>query len=450
MPDQVLDPPGSQLDTVAPVSQPPAAISWIRLSQIGYSLTDQALAVGGMFLANVVLARVQSKEEYGMFALSYSVYTFIAGIHNALILEPYSIHGGGRYNDRFSTYSRYMSRNNALLGVGLTATFVCIWFVLQRYEPSVASKSFLGLALAAPILLSALFIRRTLYLRRRPELAARFSVVSFVALVLLLAMTTKAGLLTGFSIFLISALAWIVAGLILLRELPGVAGTKAFTDNTPGHWTEHWKYARWVLVTAFVFQLTNQAYYWFLAGFISVKQVAELRAMYLLLGPVDQILIAIDLLILPVMAYRFASRQDKKLVSLWWMFGAMTVAITLAYAACMWIFGGRLMHLLYKGKFDDVSTLLAAFALLPVIMGIGNSLNVALKSMERPDSVFFAYFASGLATAVWGTVLVRHLGLRGAVYGMLISAGVYTLVMLVGLLLVSRSNRISVLSLATL
>src|SRR5690348_3303644 len=60
-----------------------------RLKPVANSLADQALAVGGVFLANVALARARTKEEYGMFALSYSIFTFVAGLHNALILEPY-------------------------------------------------------------------------------------------------------------------------------------------------------------------------------------------------------------------------------------------------------------------------------------------------------------------------------------------------------------------------
>jgi O-antigen/teichoic acid export membrane protein len=401
-----------------------------------------------MFLANVVLARVQSKQEYGMFALSYSVYTFIAGVHNALILEPYSIHGGGRYHDRFAFYSRHMSRNNAWLSGGLAATLSCIWLSLRHYDPNLASGSFFGLALAAPVLLSAVFVRRTLYLRRRPDLAARFSAVSFFTLALLLTIATRFGLLSGFSTFIIAAIAWTIAALSLIKELPGVRGGKAFVERTPDHWSEHWKYARWVLATAFIFQLTTQAYYWFLAAFISVKNVAELRAMYMLLGPVDQILIALDLLVLPLMAFKFAAREHSALVTLWKRFGAMTLVLTLAYAVFMWTFGARLMHLLYRGKFDDVSALLATFAILPVIMGVGNTLNVALKSMERPDLVFRSYVASGLTTALVGVPLVRHFGLRGAVYGMLISAGMYTTGMLLGLLqsVRSTSNRISLSS----
>ena len=88
------------------VSALPAAS---RLVPVAYSFADQAFAVGASFLANVMLARTQSKEEYGMFALSYSVFTFLAGLHNSAILEPYTVYGSGRYRKRFSEYLRLMS-----------------------------------------------------------------------------------------------------------------------------------------------------------------------------------------------------------------------------------------------------------------------------------------------------------------------------------------------------
>src|SRR6266576_2672886 len=62
-----------------------------RLMPVAYSFADQALAVGGVFLVNVVLARTQTKEEYGMFALSYSVFTFLYGLYNAAVVEPFTV-----------------------------------------------------------------------------------------------------------------------------------------------------------------------------------------------------------------------------------------------------------------------------------------------------------------------------------------------------------------------
>jgi len=54
--------------------------SFLRVRQAAFSIADQAFFVGGTFLANVILARTQTKEEYGMFVLSYSVFTFLTGL----------------------------------------------------------------------------------------------------------------------------------------------------------------------------------------------------------------------------------------------------------------------------------------------------------------------------------------------------------------------------------
>ena len=100
-----IEPSDGRLSSV--VSALPAAS---RLLPVGYSFADQALAVGASFLANVMLARIQTKEQYGMFALSYSIFTFLTGLHNSAIVEPFTVYGSGRYRNRFSEYLRLMVR----------------------------------------------------------------------------------------------------------------------------------------------------------------------------------------------------------------------------------------------------------------------------------------------------------------------------------------------------
>src|SRR5467141_1025136 len=134
-----------------------SSLNWIRVRRAGYSIADQALAVGGMFLANVALARTQSKEEYGIFALSYSVFTFLAGLHNGAILETYTVYGSGRYNSRFPEYASLLWRSNAWLGLAISATLSLIWGVLAWSKPALASPTILGLALACGFLLTAGF-----------------------------------------------------------------------------------------------------------------------------------------------------------------------------------------------------------------------------------------------------------------------------------------------------
>jgi len=165
-----------------------------------------------------------------------------------------------------------------------------------------------------------------------------------------------------------------------------------------------------------------------------VKDVANLRAMYLLISPIDQVFVAMSLLVLPIMALRYASRQNRELISLWKTYGVANVLITGSFALLVQVIGRPAMHALYGGKFDDVSIILGILAFVPIAMGVGNTANAALKSIEKPNIVFYGYVASGAATFVAGIPLVIHFGLRGAAYGMLISAGVYTVTLWIGLL----------------
>lgn len=408
-----------------------------RLMPIGYSFADQALAVGANFLANVMLARVQTKAEYGMFTLSYSVFTFLAGLHNSAILEPYTVYGSGRYRNRFSEYLRLMVRVNALVGLLLSALVLLVCLTLYLVAPQFVSRALLGLGVTVGILLSGLFMRRVFYIQSQPAFAAQASLFCFVTVSCALWIVSKAHVLNGFSVFVILALGWIVAGLGVGRKMELGHPTQSFLDSEPGYWSEHWKYSKWVLSTAFVFQLTTQGYYWIVAGFVSVKDVAGLRVMQMLVAPMDQVFIALSFLVLPALAARYASNNMRSFKSYLKRYELAVVSATALFALFVRLAGKPVMHSLYAGKFDDLAPLLYVMGFLPLTMGIGTVMGIALSAAEEPKLVFYAYLCSGTTTLVGGIPLVVHFGLLGAVYGLLLSAVVYTAALSFGFFLVA-------------
>jgi O-antigen/teichoic acid export membrane protein len=405
-----------------------------KLTQVGYSFADQALAVGGTFLANVMLARTQTKQEYGMFALSYSIFTFLAALHNSAILEPYTVYGSGRYRSRFSEYLRLMVRVNAFVGLLLSALVLLVCLVLYLAAPQYLSRALLGLGVTVGVLLSGTFLRRVFYLQRQPAFAAEASLVCFVTVACALWLAARAQLLNGFSVFVILALGWIAAGLGLGRKLALGHPAQSFLDSEPGYWGEHWKYSKWVLSTAFVFQLTAQGYYWIVAGFLSVKDVAGLRAMQMLVAPIDQVFVALCFLVVPALSARYASKRMGDFLSFTKRYGLAVVSMTALFALAVRLLGRPVMHWLYAGKFDDLVPILYVLAFLPLLMAIGNVMTSALVAAEMPKFVFYAYVCSGAATLLGGIPLVIHFGLRGAVYGMLLSGSVFSAALTLGFL----------------
>jgi O-antigen/teichoic acid export membrane protein len=393
---------------------------------VAYSFADQALAVGGGFLVNVALARTQSKEEYGMFVLSYSVLTFLLGIYYATFLDPFTVYGSGKYRERFSGYLRLMARSNVLIGLLLTGILALICGILSWIAPHLMSRALLGFAVTVSILLSGIFLRRAFYVNRQPALAAGSSLVFFLTVVCVLWLTTKAHWLDNFTVFLILALGWIAAGAALGRKLPFGKPAQPFLALEPQYWQEHRNYSKWALATAFVFQFTTQGYYWLLAGFLSTKEVAELRAIYLLTAPVDQAFIAMCYLVIPALAAHYAAKRMGNFLSLCKRYAFAAVGATGLFVLAIRVWGKSLVHLLYAGRYDGVAPLLFMLSVLPLLMAIGHTMNNALIAAEKPKLVFFAYLCSGAATFLLGMPLVRYYGLWGAVYGMLLSGVTYT------------------------
>jgi O-antigen/teichoic acid export membrane protein len=408
------------------------------IRSVSFSFADQALAVGGNFVANVVLARAVTKEEYGMFALSYSVFTFLAAIHNSTVLEPFTVYGSGRYQSRFSPYLRLMLGVNAFVGMALSVLVLFASLAIHWMAPRLFSWSFVGLGMSVGILLSGGFLRRIFYVQRQPFSAAQASLVCFTSVVCGLWMATRVHQLNGFSVFIILAFAWTAAGIALGWRLKVNNAGQSFLKSEPDYWREHWKYSRWVLATALVFQLTTQGYYWLLAVFLSVKDVAELRAIYLLISPVEQVFTALTLLVLPALAAAYANRNMLDFSALLKRYGLGLLTTAALFAIVVRMTGKFMLHTVYAGKFDGLAPLLYLLGFLPLLMGVSSVMASALNAAEKPKLVFGAYVCSGAVTFLAGIPLVAHFGLQGAVYGMLFSGAVFTAALVFGF--VSKIN----------
>jgi len=247
-----------------------------------------------------------------------------------------------------------------LLGAGIV--------VLLAIAPQLLSKALFGLALTVGVLLSGSFLRRTFYILRQAHRAASMSLVFFAMVCCGLWLTVRMGWLNSFSLFIVLALGWITAGLMIGRHLILEQSSGSFASLQPNHWEQHWKYARWVLATSFVFQLMTQGYYWLVAGALSAKGVAELRAMYILVTPADQIFNALSFLVLPRLAHCYASKRRNEFLSLWKRYGLLTLMVTVSLFLGIRLLGAPLVHWLYAGKFDNTITLLYVLAGVPIVM----------------------------------------------------------------------------------
>jgi len=65
-------------------------------SRAFFSLADQAVFSGAMFIVNILLARWTSPKEYGAFAVLFAIFGILSGFHSALIIERMTVYGSTR------------------------------------------------------------------------------------------------------------------------------------------------------------------------------------------------------------------------------------------------------------------------------------------------------------------------------------------------------------------
>jgi O-antigen/teichoic acid export membrane protein len=394
-------------------------VRWLGKGSL--AVLDQGLISGSNFLIGVLLARWLAPQAYGAYALAFSIFLFLAGFHNALFLEPMSVFGPASYGKCLPAYLGKLLRLHFVLAFFLAGLGVAGIAVLHTFTPDRAlTPALWGVCLATPLILFFWLCRRAAYLRLAPGLAAAGASAYCFVLVGLLLLIKSLGRLSGFTAFLAQALAAAAAAILLLAAL------RSRLDSPSGPSSaavvrQHWGYGRWVVATAFVYWLSGNAYYFIVAAFVRMEDVAALRALQNFTLPFSQFLAALSLLALPWASARFAEEGrvgfERRIRQITLLF----VGAASAYFAVLWLLGGRIMAILYAGRYTSFAHLLPLVAAPVVVLAASQGSTIAVQAMQFPRDVFSAYTLAGVATIAAGVPLTRYWGLPGAALGILVS-----------------------------
>jgi O-antigen/teichoic acid export membrane protein len=400
---------------------------WLRRGSA--ALVDQVLFAASGFLANILLARWLGLEQYGAFALGFSIYLFLSGFHNAMLLEPMSVLGPASYRNTLPQYLGKLITLHFGLTIVLGLLVGIAGSVFGYFSKGSSLPAALwGVAVATPCMLFFWLWRRAAYLDLRPNVALRGAAVNTVLVVVLLFGVRAMGWLNPFTAFGVQAIAGLAASVVLMVSVRPQLSLKPrlWWDATMRKvLAQHWEYGRWVVVTAFVFWLAGDAYYVIVASAGSMNDAAVLRAVQNFVKPVQQFVIAITLLLVPWASARFA---DGKMKAFRGGVNRITIIFTTAaavYLLALTVCGKWLTQVVYGGKYTEFAYLLPLMTLPVLFTAAAEGPAIAVRAMQVPSEVFWAYGAAAIPTVLFGVLLVRRWGVIGAAAGLALSSLVY-------------------------
>lgn len=406
-----------------------AGVEWTKKGTL--ALADQALFAGGNFLANVLLARALRPVEYGAYSIAFAVFMLFAALHRAILIEPMMVFASGKYAKRFSTYLLRVFCGHVVLVTPASLLLLGVALGLGHLYPRDAQPALVGLALGAVAILFFWLVRQSFYVLLRPDRAVIGGALYSALLLGSIALLGSTGRLSTLTAFLAMAFAGLLTSAVMLLRFNPVwradRGEPTFVNTV----RTHWGYGRWAMATSAVAWVPQYCYYAVLPASLGLEASGALRALANFPLPVLHAISALSSLLLPLLVRRRREGGHREMTTTMLIFLGLFFAAASFYGLTLWVFRNQAFQLVYGGKYSQYAgwPLLLA-ALQPAGAAVIAVLGSALRALERPDRVFWAYVGSVLGALMVGIPLAATYGVSGALMGWLSSQTVTILMMI--------------------
>jgi len=425
--EQLLDPVEETVTVPDPISDVDRGGLGKKLTRWatkgGLAILDQGLISGSNFLVGILLARWLVPAQYGAFSLAFSVFLLLSYVYHSLLSEPQGVFSGSAYSKCLRGYLKALLSIQLMLtifGIGLLGGAAAIVYEMGKADGLPGALA--GVAIASPCILFFWLLRRAYYMNLAP---ARAAIGAFIYCVLVtggLFVAYKRALISPFSAYLLMAIGALGTGLFLLSQVNKALPPDSEAGPTAAQaWRKHWEYGRWALAVSVVTWIPYYMYYPLVSYFGGMAQAGQLRALMNLSLPMEQSYTALSILFLPYSARICREKGIQSSGPLVRRITALFIFGALAYWAVLIPLKGLVFHVLYGGKYLEVTPLIPYVALGTTLWSAAFGPAILLRAIESPDSIFYARIVASVLSLVVGVPATRSFGLWGVVISIIIA-----------------------------
>ena len=385
------------------------------------SIFDQGLVSGTGFATSIIIGRMGSKEELGLYYLALGVVMMLDGVQIELTASPYTV-----YSQRRSNLSRRIYAGSTLshhfgflflMPFMLGAVAVAVWNGMgpQSLLPVIGV-----LFVTAPLMLLRSFVREISFSILDVRSAITLDIIMGVVQVLGLFLLAYFGLLGAMPAYVVIGIGCaigLVYWFLSFRDLFVIRISHIWL-----HWRRNWIFGRWALATHLIHSTTPFIVPWLVAFYFDEGEAGILAACVALVGLSKLFAIGISNFLTPksaqVYAQEGAAALRRVIHQVMMVFASTLGAI---FVALIFI-GDFLASLLYGPAFVGNGLLISFLAASSISGSLGQAAGNGLWAIDQARANFLAdicSFVTVFGSALW---LVPEYGALGAGASMLMGS----------------------------
>jgi len=363
------------------------------------SVGAQAFVSGFHFALNLILLRLVTPYDYGVFAFAFVLAISASAVNNALVATPLTVYTPVIADpDRRRAQEGMFASANLVLVVALLVAGVA-WALA---DGQLADGTGIGIALFVAAYTARQYSRNVSYARLRPLVVAASDIAYAVAgFALLAALYVWRDTLPVAEVLVAVALANLVAmaleRVLLNRGDPGARRRRFASLAGYGRiWRES---AAWALVGALTTMFLGQAHSFIVTATHGPGAFAPLAAGFVLFGPVRVALLTWQNMVKPELAVDLAAGRIEAVrrrirTTVWRMVAAVAALGIALMLAWPWIH-----EFLYARRYADepMGAIVAAWCLVTVAAASYNAPSAALQASTEFRTLAFA--------SIWGALV---------------------------------------------
>ena len=393
------------------------------IHRLKFSTFDQLVISGTGFAVSLLVARWGSPVQYGAYSTAQSFHLLGAGIHNALVVEPLGVIAPQATREQLPRHLMAAARYGTLIALacGLGGAVLA-----QVFVHSVLLS--MAVAIASPLLITQIFVRRVCYAIDNQRAALLGSVLFLLAVLPALYFLHSYFTVTSPLAYVALAGGALAGTLGSLRLAVPSLGDRADGGERIGRPVHraYLTFGSWLVLSGVVGWVNAGVYVPVVSKYLGLVQAGTLRAAELLFTPMDQFVTSVAILVIPLLSAQSVARAAGPSSAQFPFLRLQLLACgsTLLYGLIIFFNSHFFLHLFYGG-----ATFSAAAAAVPGIgvSSVSNGLltsgpGMKLRISGNTRGLFIAGLAGAIVSLTVGIPLMIRYGIAGAAGGRALAA----------------------------